>query len=122
MITYDCYALCFTKPVVGTSEKVAEQDFDVIKMAFILNINTILLCLIISIIVGRFQNIRYQNVTHWPLTSKQMTELNNDVNKMVYILNMNDNAYHRYIRIPLVLDVQALHTNNSLQNDIFKCL
>ena len=42
------------KPVVGTSEIVAEPAYDVIKMAAILNFNTNVFCFIISIIVGRF--------------------------------------------------------------------
>ena len=59
---FDCYTLGNAKPVVGTSEIVAESDYDVIKMAAILNFNANLLCFIISIIVGRFQIFRYQNV------------------------------------------------------------
>ena len=59
---FDCYALGIAKPVVGTSENVAEPDYDVIKMAAILNFYTNLLCFIVSIIVGRFDNLRYQNV------------------------------------------------------------
>ena len=55
---FDCYTLGNAKPVVGTSEVVAESDYDVIKMATILNFNTNLLCFIISIIVGRFQIFR----------------------------------------------------------------
>ena len=51
---FDCYTLDNAKPVVGTSEIVAEPDYDVIKMAAILNFNTNLLCFIISIKVGRF--------------------------------------------------------------------
>ena len=58
----DCYTLCNTKPVVGTFENVAEPDYDVIKMAAILNFDTNLLCFILSIIVDRFQIFRYQNV------------------------------------------------------------
>ena len=52
---FDCYTLGNAKPVVGTSENVAEPDNDIIKTAAILNFNTNLLCFIISIIVGRFQ-------------------------------------------------------------------
>ena len=59
---FDCNTLGNTKPVVGTSENVTEPDYDVIKMTAILNFNTILRCFIISIIVGRFQFFRYQNV------------------------------------------------------------
>ena len=59
---FDCYTLGNTKSVVCTSENVAEPDYDVIKMATILNFNTILRCFIIFIIVGRFQIFRYQNV------------------------------------------------------------
>ena len=58
---FDCYILGNAKPVVGTSKNVAEPDYDVIKMAAILNFNAILCCFIITIIVGRFQNFRYQN-------------------------------------------------------------
>ena len=59
---FDCYTLGNAKQVVGTSENVAEPDYDVIKMAAILNFNTNLRCFIISIIVGRFHFFRYQNV------------------------------------------------------------
>ena len=52
---FDCYALDNAKAVVGTSENVAETDYDVIKLTAILNFNTILRCFIISIILGRFQ-------------------------------------------------------------------
>ena len=51
---FDCYALGSAIPVVRTSENVAELDYDVIKMAVILNFNTNLRCFMISIIVGRF--------------------------------------------------------------------
>ena len=37
---FDCYTLGNGKPVVGTSENVAEPDYDVIKMAAILIFNT----------------------------------------------------------------------------------
>ena len=59
---FDCYTLGNAKPVVGTSENVAEPDYDVIKMAAILNFNTNLRCFIISIKVGQFQFLRHQNV------------------------------------------------------------
>ena len=59
---FDCYTLGYTKPVVGTSENVAEPDYDVIKMAAILNVNMNLLCFIITVIVGRFQIFKYQIV------------------------------------------------------------
>ena len=59
---FDCYTIGNAKQVVGTSENVAEPDYDVIKMAAICNFNTNLCCFIISIIVGRFQFFRYQNV------------------------------------------------------------
>ena len=59
---FDCCTLGNAKPVVGTSENVAEPDYDVIKMAAILNFNTDLYCFIISIIVSRFQIFKYQNV------------------------------------------------------------
>ena len=38
---FDCYTLGNAKPVVGTSENVAEPDYDVIKMAAILNFDKI---------------------------------------------------------------------------------
>ena len=59
---FDYYTLGNAKTVVGTSENVAEPDYDVNKMAAILNFNSILRCFIVSIIVGRFQFFRYQNV------------------------------------------------------------
>ena len=59
---FDCDTLGNAEQVVGTSENVAEPDYDVIKMEAILNSDTNLLCFIISIIVGRFQIFRYQNV------------------------------------------------------------
>ena len=37
---FDCYTLSNAKSVVGTSENVAEPDYNVIKMAAILNVNT----------------------------------------------------------------------------------
>ena len=82
------------KPVVGTSENVAEPEYDVIKMATILNCNTNLLCFIISIIEGRFQIFRYQNVQKDScclLTSNKMAELNDDVTKIANILNLIEN-------------------------------
>ena len=69
-----CLSIGNAKQVVGTSENVAELDYDVIKMAAILNFNTNLLCFIISIIVDRFQIFKYQNVQNNKcclLTSKQ---------------------------------------------------
>ena len=59
---FNCYTLGNAKPVVGTSQNLAEPDYDVIKMVAILNFNTNLLCFIISIIVGRFKFFRHQNV------------------------------------------------------------
>ena len=91
MITFNYYTLGNAKPVVGTSENVAEPDYDVIKMKAILNINTNPLCFIISIIVGRFQIFRYQNVQNGKcclLIYKRMAELNDDVTKMADILNL----------------------------------
>ena len=61
-VNFDCYTLGYTKPVVGTSENVAEPDYDVIKMAAILNVKMNLLCFIITVIVGRFQIVKYQIV------------------------------------------------------------
>ena len=37
---FNCYTLGNAKPVVGTSKNLAEPDYDVIKMAAILNFNT----------------------------------------------------------------------------------
>ena len=91
---FHCYTLGNAKPVVGTSEIVAEPDYDVIKMAAILNFNTNLLCFIISIIVGQFQFYKYQNVEndkYCLLIAKKMAEPNDDVTKMADILNLNEN-------------------------------
>ena len=55
---FDCYTLGYTKSVVGTSENVAEPDYDDVKMAAILKVNTNLLCFIITIILGQFQLLR----------------------------------------------------------------
>ena len=59
---FDCYTLGYTKPVVGTSQNVADPEYDVIKMAAILNVSTNLLYFIITMIVGRFQIFRYKHV------------------------------------------------------------
>ena len=90
---FDCYALGNAKPVVGTSNNVAEPNFDVIKMAVILNSNTNLLCFIKYIIVGRFQMFRYQNIQNdkCSLLTSKMAELNDDITKMADILNLNEN-------------------------------
>ena len=40
---FNCYTLGNSKPVVGTSENVAQPDYDVMKMAAILNFITITL-------------------------------------------------------------------------------
>ena len=91
---FDCYTLGYIKSVVGTSENLAEPDYDDIKMAAILNVNTNLLCFIITIIVSRVQIFRCQNVQNdkcFLLTSKKMAELNDDVTKMADILNLNEN-------------------------------
>ena len=58
---FNYYTLGNAKPVVGTSENVAEPDYDVIIIAAILNLKTNLLCFIISMILGRYQIFRYQN-------------------------------------------------------------
>ena len=90
---FDCYILGNAKPAVATSNNLAEPDYDVIKMADILKLNTNLICFIISIKVGRFQIFRYQYVQNGKcilLTSK-MAELNDDVTKMANILNLNEN-------------------------------
>ena len=92
---FDCYTLGNAKPVVGTSENMAEPVYDVIKMAAILNFNTNLRCFIISLIVGRFQFFRHQNVQNdkccllTPKHQSKMAELNDDVTKMADILNLN---------------------------------
>ena len=91
---FDRYTQGNAKPVVGTSEIVAEPDYDVIKMAAILNFNTNLLCFIISIKVGRFQSFRYQKVENDKcclLTAKKMPELNDDVTKLTDISNLPEN-------------------------------
>ena len=77
---FDCYTLCIAKPVVGTSENIAETDYDIIKMAAISNFNTNLLCFIISIKVGRFQSFRYQMFK------------GKSTSKMADILNLNKNS------------------------------
>ena len=56
---FDCYILGNAKQVVGTSENVAEPDYDVIKIAAILNFDTNLRC---SIIVSQFQLFLHKNV------------------------------------------------------------
>ena len=71
---FDYYTLSNAKPVVGTFENVAEPDYDVIKLAAILNFDTNPPGFIISIIVGRFKIFRYQNVQndkYCLLTSKK---------------------------------------------------
>ena len=99
---YDCYILGNAKPVVGTSENVAEPDYDVIKMAAILNLNANLLCFIISITAGRFPIFWYQNVQKCCLlASIKMAELNHDATKTADILNLNENI--RCIILLLIL-------------------
>ena len=91
---FNCYTLSNAKPVVGTSKYLVEPDYDVIKMADILNFITNLLCFIMSIIVGRLKIFRYQNAQNDKcclLTSKKMAKLNDDVTKMADILNLNEN-------------------------------
>ena len=62
-------------------------------MAAILNVNENLLCIIIFLILGQFLNLRYQNVQienyclH--ISENNMAESNDDVIKMVTILNFN---------------------------------
>ena len=88
------YTLGNAKPVVGTSKNLAEPDYDVIKMAAILNFYTNLLCFIICIIVSQFKIFKYQNVQNDKcclLTSKKIAELNDDVTKMADIMNLNEN-------------------------------
>ena len=91
---FDCYTLGIAKPVVGTSENVAEPDYDVIKMAAILNFNTNLRCFIISILVGRFQFLGIKMIKMISVVyshQNKMAELNDDVTKMADILNLNEN-------------------------------
>ena len=81
---FDFYTLGNAKPVVGTSENVAEPDYDIIKMAAILNFHTSLRCFIISIKVGRFQFLRHQNyqmISTVYSHQRKITELNDDVTK-----------------------------------------
>ena len=74
-----CYALGITKAVVGTTENMADPDYDVIKMVAILNYNENLPCIIIPLILGKFSNRRFQKVqsTLYSLL-KKMAEPNND--------------------------------------------
>ena len=72
----------------------AEPDYDVIKMAAILNFNTNLRCFIISIIVGRFQILgikMFKMISAVYSHLSKMTELNDDVTKMADILILNEN-------------------------------
>ena len=87
---FNCYTLGNAKPVVGTSVNVAEPDYDVIKMAAMLNLDANLRCFLISIIVGRFQFFRHQNESAVYSHHSKMAELNNDVTKMTDILNLNE--------------------------------
>ena len=48
-----CYTVCKSKIFGGTSENVAKQRYDVIKMAAILNLQQNILCLIKSLLLGR---------------------------------------------------------------------
>ena len=90
----DCYTLGNVKPVVGTSENVAEPDYDVIKMATILNFNKNLLCFIISIIVGQFQFLgikMFKMISAVYSHLSKMAKLNDDITKMAVILSLNEN-------------------------------
>ena len=90
---FDYCTLGNAKPVNGTSEIVAEPDYDVIEMAAILNFNTNLFCFIISIIVGRFHFLGiklFKMISAFYLQLK-MAERNGDVIKMADILNLNKN-------------------------------
>ena len=110
---FDCYFLSIAKPVVGTSENVAEPDYDVIKMATILNFNTNILCFIMTIIVGRFQIFRYKNVQNNKcclIKSKKMADLNNDVTKRDDTLYLNENI----LCILLLLISVILKTDKSI--------
>ena len=82
---FDCYTIGNAKPVVGTSENVAEPYYDVIKMAAILNFNTNVLCFMISIIVGRYQilGIKMFKMISAVYSHLKMAELNDDVTKII---------------------------------------
>ena len=84
---FDCYTIGSAKPVVGTSENVAEPDYDVIIMAVILNFNTNLLCFIISIVVGRNQilGIEMFKMINAVYSHLKKAELIDDVTKMANI-------------------------------------
>ena len=94
---FNCYALGIAKPVVGTSENLAEPYYDIIKMAAILNLNENLLCIKISLILGQFLNLRFQNVQsemyYLLIFEKNMAEPNDDVSKMATILDLNKNMF-----------------------------
>ena len=94
---FNCYAIGIAKPVVGTSENLAEPYYDIIKMAAILNLNENLLCIKISLILGPFLNLRFQNVQsemyHLLIFEKNMAEPNDDVSKMATILDFNTNMF-----------------------------
>ena len=80
--------ICIAKPVVRTSENLAEPDYDVITMATILNVFENLLCIIIFLILGQFLNLRYQNVQikkYCLLISEKIRKANDDVIKMAAI-------------------------------------
>ena len=49
---FDCFPIVIAKPVVGTAEKLAEPDYDVIKMAAILSVNDYLLCIKLFLVLG----------------------------------------------------------------------
>ena len=102
----DCYTLGNAKPVVGTSENVAQPDNDVIKIAAILNFNTNLCCFIISIIVGRFQILgikMFKMISAVYSHLSKVAELNDSATKMADILNLNKNQLCIILRVLLIL-------------------
>ena len=93
---FDCYTLGTAKPVIGTSENVAEPDYDVIKMATILKFNTNPFCFIMTIIVGRFQILgikMFKMISAVYSHLEKMADLNNDVNERADILYLNENIH-----------------------------
>ena len=108
---FNCYCLGIAKPVVSTSENLAEPDYDVIKMATILNNNENLLFIIIVLILGQFLNKRYQNVV-CKFLKKYMTEPDDDAIKMATILNLNKTY---------TLPYNSINTGSFLKNETPTC-
>ena len=76
------------------------SDYDVMKMAAILNFNDHLLCIKISLTRGHFFKYEVQNVQSDStvyLFLKNMEEPNEDVIKMATIFNLNENLFFQII-------------------------